>query len=179
MTRTKKCFFCPGKYTRPKLNVEVRPIQRECWKRFKQLHYLNTELNATAHCYAAFVNDQIAAFFAVLHFPHAKEKKFKKGHRLVVLPECQGLGLGHELSSRVAQMWKDKGYRFIITSNTKALYKQRKNDKRWVITRIGRASTYNLQNRKTCKELVKTGSSDRITISYEYIGCDKAQTTNI
>lgn len=113
------------------------------------------------------MDENLAAFFAVVHFPHPREKRFKRGHRLVVLPEYQGLGLGHELSSRVAQMYIDKGFRFIITSNTKALYEQRKKDPRWKITRIGRASG---GTRTSDPGLMRTVSSNRITISYEYVG---------
>lgn len=132
------------------------------------MHYLNTSLNPSAKCFVALVNKQLAAFFAVLHFPHNKVKNFKKGHRLVVLPEYQGLGIGHLLSSEIAQMFVRQGFRFVITSNTKALYEQRKRDSRWKITRIGRASTYDPV--RSIRRLDRTGSSDRITISYEFVG---------
>jgi len=35
------------------------------------------------------VNDEIAGFISVLHFPHPKVKNMKKVHRLVVLPDYQ------------------------------------------------------------------------------------------
>lgn len=130
---------------------------------------MNTSLNNSCTFYVATVNKQLAACFAVLHFPHPREKKFKKGHRLVVLPEFQGLGLGHAFSSEIAQFYIDQGYRFIITSNTKALYKQRERDKRWRITRIGRINS-NDSRGHIGPQLAKTGSHNKITISYEYVG---------
>jgi len=38
-------------------------------------------------------------------------------------------------------MYKKQGFRFIITSSTRSLFKQRNNDKRWIITRKGRTSS--------------------------------------
>ena len=77
-------------------------------------------------------------FFGVLHFPHAYVKNFKRGHRLVVLPDYQGIGIGHIFSSEIAKIYKDKGFRFIITSSTRSLFKQRARDKRWIVKRKGR-----------------------------------------
>lgn len=129
------------------------------------MHYLNTNLHVAAQCYIALVDKNLAAFFAVIHFPHPSCKNFKKGHRLVVLPEYQGLGLGHLLSSEIADHYLKNKNRFIITSNTKALYEQRKKDPRWKITRIGRANVH-----EGGTTLSNSGSHNRITISYEYVG---------
>jgi GNAT superfamily N-acetyltransferase len=99
----------------------------------------------------------------VLHFPHGRIKNFKKGHRLVVLPDYQGLGIGHAFSTYIAQMYKDKGFRFIITSSTKSLFKQRQKDKRWAITHHGKVSEH--------EGILKgSGASNKLTFSYEYIG---------
>ena len=105
----------------------------------------------------------------MLHFPHAQVKNFKKGHRLVVLPDYQGLGIGHKFSSRVAQTYLDKGFRFIITSSTKALMYQRAKDKRWAVTRKGRVAN-NKDNEDAKGVLAGTVSVNKLTYSYEYIG---------
>ena len=130
---------------------------------------MNTSLNAASKCYLATFNDAICAFFAVLHFPHPKVKNFKRGHRLVVLPDFQGLGIGHLFSSHIAQMYKDRGFRFIITSNTKSLLRQRQRDPKWIVSRIGRTSAIDLQ-KSTLTALANTVSSNKLTYSYEYIG---------
>lgn len=125
---------------------------------------MNSKINGAAHCYIAYIENNPAAFFAVLHFPHPHVRNFKKGHRLVVLPDYQGLGIGHRLSSHVAQMYLNQHYRFIITSSTKALFYQRKRDPRWMITREGRVGNVGPKG-----ELRKT-SSNKLTYSYEFIG---------
>lgn len=135
---------------------------------------MNTSIASGADFYVAIIEGNLAACFAVIHFPHPRCKKFKRGHRLVVLPEFQGLGLGHVLSSEVADYYVKKGYRFIITSNTKALYKQRARDPRWRITRAGRINAGDSMD----KGLRNSGSQNRITIGYEYIG-DKQKERDI
>jgi len=126
---------------------------------------MSTELNPSAQCYIGYYENNPICFFAVLHFPHNKIKNFKKGHRLVVLPDYQGLGIGHIFSTEIADMYKKKGYRFIITSSTKSLFNQRQKDKRWAITRHGRTN-----NVKSNGVLKGTTSENKMTFSYEYIG---------
>jgi GNAT superfamily N-acetyltransferase len=124
---------------------------------------MSTDINKTADCYIGYVEENLVCFFAVLHFPHAQVKNFKKGHRLVVLPDYQGLGIGHKFSSFIADMYVKNGYRFIITSSTKALYFQRAKDKRWIITRKGRTG-------ESSGMLEGSTSKNKMTYSYEYIG---------
>jgi len=124
---------------------------------------MSTDLNPSSHCYIGYIQNNPVCFFAVLHFPHPKSKNIKKGHRLVVLPDYQGLGIGHVFSSYIAQFYIEKGYRFIITSSTKSLFKQRAADKKWKITRHGRTG-----NSKGV--LKNTTSENKYTFSYEYVG---------
>lgn len=124
---------------------------------------MNSDINKTAACYIGYYENNPVCFFAVLHFPHAQVKNFKKGHRLVVLPDYQGLGIGHKFSTFIADMYKKKGMRFIITSSTKALFYQRAKDQRWAITRKGRTGE--------SEGMLKGSTSQRkMTYSYEYIG---------
>tara|TARA_R110000868_G_scaffold25277_7_gene98621 strand:+ start:624 stop:1010 length:387 start_codon:yes stop_codon:yes gene_type:complete len=122
---------------------------------------MNTNLNSAAQCYGAFIENEIVAFFSIIHFPHPKVRNFKRGHRLVVLPEYQGLGIGHVLSTHVCNHYHEQGYRVVITSNTRSLLKQRQSDKRWRVTHAGRKAKN--------KGLMKT-SNAKFTFSYEYVG---------
>lgn len=130
---------------------------------------MNSDINKTAQCYVGYLDDNPVCFFAVLHFPHPNVKNFKKGHRLVVLPDYQGLGIGHKFSSFIADVYLKRGNRFIITSSTKSLFNQRKKDKKWIITRAGRVSN-NSENLGSEGALADTVSINKLTYSYEYIG---------
>jgi len=130
---------------------------------------MSQDLNKSAKCFIGYYENSPVCFFAVLHFPHPKVSNFKKGHRLVVLPDFQGLGIGHQFSSNIAQLYIKKGNRFIITSSTKSLFSQRKNDKRWVVSRFGRVAN-NKKNKDKSGVLAGTVSVNKLTYSYEYIG---------
>lgn len=126
---------------------------------------MNSDLNISSHCYIGYIKNNPVCFFAVLHHPHKTIRKFKRGHRLVVLPDYQGLGIGHRFSSYIADKYVRDGYRFIITSSTKSLYKQRRNDERWLITRKGRGKVH-LGN----ESLRKSSNPNKYVFCYEYIG---------
>lgn len=134
------------------------------WKTFGRYHYLNTELSKSANCFCAFIENRPIAFFAVVHFPHPREKRFKRGHRLVVLPDYQGIGIGHALSTFVANYYKELEFRFIITSSTRSLFNQRSKDRRWAVTFAGH------MNAHSGTIDIGSGSAKRLVYSYEYIG---------
>ena len=124
---------------------------------------MNTEINRGADCYIGYIDQNPVCFFAVIHFPHSRVKNFKRGHRLVVLPDYQGLGIGHKFSTEIAELYKQNNFRFIITSSTKSLFFQRAKDSRWIVTRKGRST-------ESQGALRGSTSSNKITYSYEYIG---------
>lgn len=131
---------------------------------------MSTDLNPSAQCYIGYYENNPVVFFGILHFPHPSAKNIKKGHRLVVLPDYQGLGIGHIFSSEIAKMYKEKGFKFIITSSTKSLFKQRSNDKNWIVTRKGRVSSGSGSGILQNKNVKNSTSCNKITYSYEYIG---------
>lgn len=47
-----------------------------------------------------------------IHFPHAKIRNIKMGHRLVVLPDWQGLGVGGRLDDWLGQHLYEQGFRY-------------------------------------------------------------------
>ena len=56
----------------------------------------------------AYVDGTLAGFYSVLPFPHPKVKNTFKGHRLVMLPDFQGLGIGLRLRTEVARYYTEK-----------------------------------------------------------------------
>lgn len=156
-----------GLLRRPKIEIDIFKVSTSFWPIFKKYHYMNSEINEAAHCYMGVINNEPVCFFAVLHFPHPKVKNMKRGHRLVVLPDYQGLGIGHEFSSQIAEYYTKQKFRFRITSSTKSLFKQRARDPRWAVVDKSRKSSTSktgvLHNDKT------VGSQNKYTYSYEYI----------
>ena len=138
---------------------------------------MNTHIHRGSKCFVGLINDEPVAFFAVLHFPHPSSKKIKKGHRLVVLPDYQGIGLGHTLSTAIADRYVRAGFKFHITSSTKSLYEQRRRSKNWIVKRKSRVSYAGHEKRARKNNfpgvtMVEFGSHNKVTFSYEYVLTD-------
>lgn len=133
------------------------------WNIFRKYHYLNHELCKQSVCYIAYINNKPVVFMAIIHFPHPIIKNLKKIHRLVVLPDYQGIGLSKIIMNYVGEALKKKNLKLGITTSQPSLNYSLKFDKKWKLIRIGRI----LRN-KNLKALNKSVSSNRITTSWIY-----------
>lgn len=135
---------------------------------FSRYHYLSHSHNNAARVFIATVDDEIYGFCSILPFPHPAKKNYWKEHRTVVLPDYQGVGLGHYLSNTVADIVKSENKGFISTTSNPAFIASRRKDPKWAMTRLGRTSSGSgrIQN----KYKPGSTSNNRITASFEYIG---------
>jgi GNAT superfamily N-acetyltransferase len=79
---------------------------------FKDHHYLDGNVNKASRCYVGVWNDQVVSFFASITLPSGTLKNAWRGHRNVVLPDFQGMGIGVRFSTAIAQHHIDQGYRY-------------------------------------------------------------------
>jgi len=161
---------CEGqKKNRPPIDFKIYKTRekQKYWSMFSKYHYLSHSHNNAAMVFIATLNDDICGFCSALPFPHPKLKNYWKGHRTVILPDYQGIGIGSILSNNVAEILKSEGKGFISTSSNPAFINSRKKSKKWIITRIGRTSSGSgkIQN----KNKIGSTSSNRITVSFKYI----------
>jgi ABC-type molybdenum transport system ATPase subunit/photorepair protein PhrA/GNAT superfamily N-acetyltransferase len=77
---------------RPAIELRIERCPVEAWSMFRQHHYLSAELNCVARCFVALWHDRPVAFAAVL--PMTGRRGMWRGHRIVTLPDFQGVGLG-------------------------------------------------------------------------------------
>ena len=131
---------------------------------------MNHKVNNASKCYIGYFENNPVVFYAVLHFPHRSVNNFKRGHRLVVLPDYQGLNIGHTFANRIAQRYKDDGYIFINTSSNKALFWQRQRDPKWVITSKSRKINHQGDLSQSDRVGAGFGTQNKYTYSYEYVG---------
>lgn len=96
----------------PPIELCVHKIPRGLWEVFKRHHYLSAEINSSAQCYGGFIGCDLVAFMAYIHFPHPKARNIKIGHRAVVLPDYQGLGISGRMSEWIGQDLYEKGFRY-------------------------------------------------------------------
>lgn len=101
-----------------------------------------------------------------MQYPHPITRNLKKIHRLVVLPDFQGIGLGKILLDYIAKMYAEKNNKVMITTSHPAMRKMLDRAANWELKRCGRIRP-NRGNAK--KSLNQTISFKRITASYEFL----------
>jgi hypothetical protein len=109
-------------------------------------------------------------YTSILPFPHPTVKNMWKGHRTVVLPDYQGIGLSKYTSDFIGDMLKREGKAYITTTSNPARIATLKKSSKWICTRIGRASIGGNNGKIQNKHKKGSTSSDRITASFKYVG---------
>lgn len=97
----------------------------------------------------------------MMPFPHSKVNNYYRVHRFVILPEYQGIGVGSLLLNFVADLWKKKNKRILLTTSSITVNFMLKNNKHWVLKRHSRINNPSL--------MFAVNSLNRITSSWEYI----------
>lgn len=158
--------FAWGRLRRPSISIKIERCHHSAWQLFKGHHYLSADINKSARVYVAFVESEPAALCAVLAFPHPNLKNCYRGHRTVVLPDFQGIGLGNMLSEHVAELMLSEGKRFISTTSHPAMIGHRMRSEKW---RLRKAPKRNSKPGRTSKES-RSAAWNRLTCSFEYVG---------
>lgn len=110
------------------------------------------------------------AHTGLIQFP--MRKGWKRVHRLVVLPDYQGIGIGTKFINEVTKHYADEGWNINLTTTTPALVHALARDKKWALVRHGRVKNTlrkNFEKYYSKKESKGIGSSDnRITYSFNW-----------
>lgn len=124
-------------------------------------------MNNASRIYEAYLLNKLVGFIAIIHFPHKTVRNLKKVHRLVVLPDYQGIGIGKALLNWSANYYVKKGFVFGITTSHPAINKSLSLDNNWKMIRMGRMGRIGSNTKKT--QLNNTMSSMRETCSWKYV----------
>lgn len=118
------------------------------------------------NCWGLYDNNKIIGFCGVLHQPSAHNSKIKRVSRLVILPDYQGIGLGKQFLSTIAEYYYSQGYDFEIITSAKNLIHALYKDKNWNMQRLSKEKT---PTNKTAKvERAKTYERKCKTASFFY-----------
>lgn len=160
-------------FKRPKIHIDVVEVPRKkishVWKMFSRHHYLNSELNVASFCYLALFDDVPVGFNSVMPLPSGTIKNAWRDHRLVVLPDFQGMRIGISLNEFVAQKYIDMNKRFYSKTANIKLGKYRNESAHW------RATSQNeklvSENKNYSKFFnMPENLANRMCYSHEYIG---------
>jgi len=117
-------------------------MDKSVWKMFSKYHYLDHNHNKAASVYICYINDEPAGFISVLPQP-GRSKNLFRVHRLVVLPDYQGIGIGLRILNDIAQLYTDMNKNIsIVTSAPSLLGALNKSDK-WRCTKFGKSKGIN------------------------------------
>lgn len=168
-TNTMTFRICEGqKKNRPNLEFRIFETKEKSkyWEMFRKYHYLSHSHNNAARVFIATLNDEICGFCSVLHLPHPKVKNIKKIHRLVILPDYQGIGLGINLLNEIAKIIKKDKNRCTIVTSAPSLINSLKKNNDWKCNHFGRlmAKTGMLHGSND----KNNNSKHRITASFEF-----------
>lgn len=153
---------------REPIDLEIRRVHHSCWSLFAPHHYLTAELNHAATCFGAFWRGRIVAFDAWLPFVGKlkDERKARRGHRTVCLPDYQGVGIGRTLFDTIASMWAALGYRAFSRTAHPAEIASRQRGGLWKLTNYGFTAADTGAN----SSMANSRTTDRRAASFEWVG---------
>lgn len=156
---------------RPPIELEVLPCSSTAWAYFRHHHYLSADCNKGARCWIATWDGVAVGFAAVLAFPRKGLTNAWRGHRTVILPEFQGLGLGVRLSDCIGQMIAADGGRYFSKTASRRMGEYRNHSPLW------RPTTRNMMARPDYKAgrkgkgpKNKLDHAARVCYSHEFTG---------
>lgn len=154
---------------RPEIKLSIYQGDSAAWTRFRGNHYMNDQLNKTARIFLAYIIingvERLVGFFSVI--PVLGMRGWRRGHRTVVLPDFQGMGIGNAMIETVAEeLWEREKLRFRATTSSPALVNhRRRRPEVWKLVQ-GPAMKGRHGNPKYANIPCSAG---RLTTSWEYI----------
>jgi ABC-type polar amino acid transport system ATPase subunit/GNAT superfamily N-acetyltransferase len=147
------------KKNRPDIKFEIFNYgDKSIWKMFAKHHYLSHSHNNASNVFIATVNDEIAGFISVIAQPSGMKGQ-KRVHRLVILPDYQGVGIGVRLLNEIGKIYKNDNWRYTINTTSPSLINALKISDKWNCHHYGRIRGYKNKMGKTI--------SNKITASFE------------
>ena len=164
--------------TRPPITLTIRSTTPDYWRYFSKYHYLDTRMSRSVHCYVGLIGDKPVAFHAAIHSTNRDIHSYWRGHRTVVLPEFQGMGIGTAFSDAIAEIYVSRGLRYFSKTAHPSFGEHRQKSPLW------RATSTNLKSRLgsyllkdgTARKMPGYGGTTtardagRLCYSHEYIG---------
>lgn len=147
---------------------EVRNNKERLWDVFRKYHYLSHSFNKASRVFVATYKGNLCAFVAILPFPHPIKKHTWKGHRTVVLPDFQGVGIARAFTDKIGHILHTEGKKFISTTSNPNMINARLKSPNWKCTHQGRISSGSRSGLIQNKHKKGSTSCNRITASFEY-----------
>lgn len=119
------------------------------------------------------LNGEIVCHTGVIQFP--MRKGWKRIHRLVVLPDYQGIGIGVNFINEISKYYKKNNWNVNLTTTTPALIHALAKNENWILKRKGRVKNTLSKNmgkyygdKTRAKDNGLGSSSKRVTYSFNF-----------
>lgn len=125
--------------------------------------------------YEVYWDKTLVGFVSTLNMPSGTVKNAFREHRLVVLPDFQGLGFGTKISEFIGDYLLKKGCKYFSRTTHIRLGLHRRNSTKWVSTYADNMlrSTANVDNNGTSQGAkYKKIDDTRVAHCHEYVGGD-------
>jgi ABC-type lipoprotein export system ATPase subunit len=164
--------------TRPELALTIRSTGPDYWRYFSKYHYLDTNMSRSVHCYVLLLGDKPIGFHAAIHSTNRDIHSYWRGHRTVILPEFQGMGIGTAFSDAIAEIYVGRGLRYFSKTAHPSFGEHREKSDLWRPTSTNKKSrlgSYLLKD-GTARKMPGYGGTTtsrdagRVCYSHEYIG---------
>lgn len=154
---------------RPKIELKIFSIEKDIWGMFKDHHYLSGYYNSASHAYGVLWNDELVGFTAVLPMPSGTLKNAWRGHRTVILPDYQGMGIGTRVSNAIGEIYINQGLKYYSRSSHPRFTYHRMESDEWLAT-----SKNNVKRKKSeaINCTIRDYDTERVCSSYQYVGSD-------
>ena len=166
--------------SRPRLALTIRSTSSFYWQYFKKFHYLDSAISRSAHYYVLLLGDKPIGFHAAIHSTNRDIHSYWRGHRTVILPEFQGMGIGTAFSDAIAEMYVSRGMRYFSKTAHPSFGEHREKSELWRPTSTNRQSRKGsyLNKDGTVRKMPGYGGNAKIALrdagrvcySHEYIG---------
>ena len=148
---------------RPQVRLEIVRAKHKAWRMFARHHYLSGEISRAAQVFLAVWDDTPVAMCAVVALYGYKNRR--RIHRLVTLPDFQGIGIGSRLLDHVAGIEQSAGKRVNITTSHPAIIAHCRGSPPWKAIAVRRGPATSRQSK--AGKVIRS-SRGRATVSFEF-----------
>ena len=141
---------------------------KDIWRVFREHHYLTKEFNKGAFTYLITLENKVIGFNSILNQPSSTNKFGFRTHRLVILPDYQGLGIGTKFEEFIGNYILSQGGKLYLRTTHLRLGRHCNNSKKWIATSHNLVIRNNNDNSKKFKAV----DCSRKAYSFEYVGED-------
>lgn len=153
--------------SRPRITLNVVRSDRSAWRLFGPHHYLSDKLNRSSVIFVASWDDHPCVMLAVLPFPHPKYRAGYRVHRLVTLPDYQGVGLGNRFCDFMAGVYRAAGRDLFLTTSHPAAVRSMSRNELW---RMTRQPSFTSGRGDSGRGKLMRRASERLTAGFHYVG---------